>query len=59
MWSLYVPILSKVDKKRNWVKLKSVRTLLRIACLTDRKSYVVIMCTSSCEKLTKGEIGSS
>ena len=53
MWSLYVPILSKVYRKRNCVKFKSVRTLLRIACLADRKSYVVIICASSYEKLTK------
>ena len=59
MWSLYVPILSKVDQKRNWVKLKSVRTLLRMACLADRKSYVVIICASSCEKMTNSEIGSN
>ena len=39
MWSLYVPILWKVDQKRNWVKLKSVWTLLKIACSADRKSY--------------------
>ena len=36
--------MSKVDQKRNWVKFKSVQTLLRIACLANRKSYVVIMC---------------
>ena len=40
---------------RNWVKLKSVQTLLRIACLADRKSYVVINCANACEKLTKSE----
>ena len=59
MWSVYVPIMSKIDQKRNWVKLKSVRPLLKITCLTDKKSYVVIICASSCEKLTKSEIGSS
>ena len=59
MWSLDLPIMSKLDQKRIWVKLKSVRTLLRIACFTDRKSYVVIICASSCEKLTNSEIGSS
>ena len=59
MWSLYMPILSTANQKRNWVKLKSVRTLLRIACLADRKSYVVIICDSSCEKLAKIEIRSS
>ena len=36
------------------MKLKSVGTLLRIACLADRK-----FCAISCEKLTKSEIGSS
>ena len=59
MWSLSVPILSKVDQNINWVKLKLVRTLLIIACLANRKSYVVIICASSCEKLSKIEIGSS
>ena len=33
-------LMSKVDQKQNWVKLKSVRTLLRIACLANRKSYM-------------------
>ena len=51
--------MSKVDQKRNWVKLKSVQTLLRIACLADRKSYVVIICANSCEKFTKSEIYSN
>ena len=27
-----------------------------IACVADRKSYVVIICASSCEKFTKSEI---
>ena len=47
--------MAKVDQRRNWVKLKSVQTLLRIACLANRKSYVVIICANSCEKLTKSE----
>ena len=51
--------MRKVDQKRNWVKLESVQTLLRIACLADRKSYVVIICANSCEKLTKSEIYSN
>ena len=51
--------MSKVDQKRNWVKFKSVRKLLRIACVADRKSYVVIICASLCEKFTKDEIGLS
>ena len=52
MGSLYVPLLSKVEQKINWVKLEPVQTLFRIACLADRKSYVVIICASLCEKLT-------
>ena len=59
MWSLYVPILSNVYQRRNFVKLKSVRTLLKITCVADRKSYVVIICASSCEKLTKSEMYSN
>ena len=51
--------MSKVDQKRNWVKLKSVQTLLRITCLANMKSYVVIIYANACEKLTKSEIGSS
>ena len=51
--------MSKVDQKQNWVKLKSVQTLLRIACLGDRKTYVVIICANSCEKSTKSENVSS
>ena len=50
---------SKVDQKRNWIKLKPVRTLLRISCLADRKSYVVNISANSCEKLTKCENVSS
>ena len=46
----------KFTKRDYFVKLKSVRTLLRIACVADRKSYVVIICASSCEKFTKSEI---
>ena len=51
--------MSKVDQKRNWVKLKSVQTLLRIACLANRKSYVIIIYANACEKLTKSENVSS
>ena len=55
MWSsLYVQSV-KSWPKENW--LMSVRTLLRIACLADRKSYVVIICARSCDKFTKSEIG--
>ena len=42
--------------KRNFVKLKLVQTLLRIACVADSKLYVVIICASSCEKFTKSEM---
>ena len=51
--------MSKVYQKRNWVKFQSVQTLLRIACLANRKSCVVIIYANACEKLTKSEIGSS
>ena len=53
--------MSKVDQKRNWVKLKSVQTLLRIACSANRKSYMVIIhvYANACEKLTKSENVSS
>ena len=54
MWSLYAPILSK-----GYHKLKLVRTFLRIAFVADTKSYVVIICASSCEKFTKSEIYSN
>ena len=59
MWSLYEPIHVKSWPKRNWVKLKSVQTLLRIACSANRKSYVVIIYANACEKLTKSENVSS
>ena len=49
--------MSKVDQKRNWVKLKSVQTLLRIACLANRKSYVVIIYANACESLPKAKLG--
>ena len=54
MWSLYVPIHVKSWPKVNYTKLQSVRKLLRITCLPDyRKSYVVIICASSCKKWSK------
>ena len=59
MWLLYMSMHVKVYQKQNWVKLKSVQTLLRITCLADRKSYVVIVCVNACEKLTKSENVSS
>ena len=45
--------MRKIDQKRNWVKLESVQTLLRIACLADRKSYVVIICANSVKSLPR------
>ena len=48
--------MSKIDQKQNWVKLKSVQTLPRIACLANMKSYVVIIYANLCDK---SEIGSS
>ena len=59
MWSLYMPMHVKVYQKRNWVKLKSVQTLLRITCSADMKSYAVIICANACKKLTKIENVSS
>ena len=46
----------KVEQKWNYVKLKSVRTLLRITRLANRKSYLIIICPNAHEKLTKSEI---
>ena len=40
------------DQKWNKIKLKSVRTLLRITRLAHMKSYLVIICPNSYEKLT-------
>ena len=45
-----------VDQKWNWVKLEFVQTLLRITRLTHKKSYLLIICPNSHEKLTKTEI---
>ena len=45
----------KVDQKWKCIKLKSVQTLLKIAGLAHKKSYVDIICANSCEKLTKSE----
>ena len=45
--SYVVIICTNSCQKQDWVKLKSVRTLLRTACLADRKSYVVIICANS------------
>ena len=56
----YLPQFTwKVDQKWNYVTFKSVRTLLRITHLAHRKSYLVIICPNSHEKLTKSEIRSS
>ena len=49
--------MSKVDQKRNWIKLKSVQTLLKIACLANRKSYVVIIYANACENCPKAKLG--
>ena len=37
--------------------LKSVQILLRIACLANRKSYVVIIYVNACESLPKAKLG--
>ena len=55
--STYLPqFIWKVDKNWNSVKFNSVRTLLRITHIAHRKSYLVIICPNSPEKLTKSEI---
>ena len=46
--------MSKVYQKQN-LKLKSVRTLLKITCFANRKSYVVIISANLCEKLINSE----
>ena len=43
-------------KVYNQVKLGVGWTLLKITCLTHKKSYLVIICPNSHEKLTKIEI---
>ena len=43
--------MCKIDQKLNCVKLKSIQTLLKIACLSHRKSYMVIICANSYEKI--------
>ena len=50
--------LGKVQVGSNIAKrdLKSAQTLLRITHLAHRKSYLVIICPNSHEKLTKSEI---
>ena len=47
MWPLYVPIHVQNLLKVKIIKLKSVQTLLKIACLAHRKSYVVIIYANS------------
>ena len=49
--------MSKVDQKQNWVKLKSVQALLKIACLAHKKSYVVIVCAKSVKSWPKENLG--
>ena len=58
--SHYLPhLLWNDDQKCNPVKFESGRTLLKITHLASRKSYLVIICPTSYEKLTKSEIRSS
>ena len=58
--STYLPQYTyKVDQNQNQVKFRSVRTLLRITHLAHRKTYLVIICPNSHEKLTKSETRSS
>ena len=52
--STYFPqIIWKVYQNRNYVKLESVWTLLRVTHLAPSKSYLVIICPNSQEKLTR------
>ena len=56
----YLPQFTwKVDQKWNYVKFKLVRKLLRITHLAHRKSYLVIICPNSQEKLSKSLIRSN
>ena len=56
----YLPQFTwKVDQKWNYVKLKLVRTFLRITRLAYWKLYLAIIGPNSHEKLTKYEIRSS
>ena len=60
IWSLFAQIHMKSwPKVKLGKKFKSVRTLLRITHLAHRKLYLVIICASLHEKLTKIEIRSS
>ena len=43
--------MSNIDQKQNWVKLKLVLTLLRIACLADRWSLYVSINVKSWPKV--------
>ena len=43
LWSWLVQFTWKVDKNWIYVKLKPVRTLLKITCLATRKSYLVMI----------------
>ena len=47
------------DSTSPLVKFKSVQTLLKITHIAHRKSYLVIICPNSHEKLTKNKIMSS
>ena len=51
MWSLYMPILSKVDQKINWVKLKLIKILLKITSIVRRNSYLLIIYTNSYDNM--------
>ena len=50
-------IAGQIDQHLYYVKLESVRKLLRITRLAHKKSYLVIICRNSLQKLTKTEIG--
>ena len=58
IWSLFAPIHMQSWPKWNYVKLKSVRTFIKITRLAYKKLYLAIIGPNSLEKLTKHEIRS-
>ena len=47
---IYANACEKLTKSKIGSSWESVQTLLRIACLADRKLYVIIIYANSCEK---------
>ena len=55
----FTQFISKVDQKVKSGQVGVGSIMFINACLAHRKSYVVIICANSCQKLTKSEIESS